>query len=170
MSNTKSLVAMVLLAAGTAGAAHAQAYVNVTVGAPFVPGVYGQLSFGDVAPPPVMDPQPVVVGRPAYGAQPIYLHVALHEYQDWGRNCRRYRACEQPVLFVLIDQRDPWWARPVARHHPNYRTDQPYYRQGDGQRWGQRGDRQDGRTDRDPRNTHNENYWEPRFESKRGER
>lgn len=159
MLNTKALIAVVALTASMAGAANAQAYFNLTVGGPFVPGVFGQVSFANVAPPPVMDAYPVVVGRPVYGVAPIYLHVALHEYRDWGRYCRRYQACEQPVHFVLIDQNNPWWARPVE-HHQNQYHPRHHYRHDDGR---------DYRGDRDQR--HNpENYWDPRFESKRGER
>lgn len=171
MLNTKSLIAMVALTAAMAGAAHAQAYVNVTVGGPFVPGVYGQVSFGDGPPPPVMDIHPVVVGRPVYGAAPIYLHVALHEYRDWGRYCRKYRACEQPVHFVLIDQNNRWWERGVDRYpHHHHQQRQGYYGQNNGHWDDDRGhNRRDQRSGRDPRNIQ-ENYWEPRFESKRGER
>lgn len=170
MLNTKSLITMVALSATMAGVAHAQAYVNVTVGAPFVPGVFGQVSFGNVAPPPVMDAHPVVVGRPAYGVAPIYLHVALHEYRDWGRHCRRYRACETPVHFVLIDQNNPWWERPVEHHRHHYGQNQQQHRHGDPQRWEHRGGRHDQRGSREVNRQDQENYWEPRFESKRGER
>lgn len=168
MLNTKSLIAVVALTAGMVGAANAQAYVNVTVGAPFIPGVFGQVSFGNVAPPPVMDVHPVVVGRPAYGVAPIYLHVALHEYRDWGRYCRRYHACEQPVHFVLIDQNNPWWERPVEYNPHNYRPN--HYRHDNEHRWDNRRDRPGHRGDREHYRHTQEDYWEPRFESKRGER
>lgn len=172
MLNTKSLVAVVVLAAGVAGAAHAQLYSNVTVGGAFAPGVFGQISIGNSAPPPVMNVQPVIVGRPVYGAQPIYLHVAPQEYSDWGRYCGRYRACGQPVHFVRVEQNNRWWDQP----HPGH------YRHDGGHRSDNRNDyrhdnRHDNRRDhrgdyhhRDHRNNHHENYWEPRFESKRGER
>lgn len=145
MLNTKSLIAVVALTPGMAGAANAQAYVNLTVSGPFVPGVFGQVSFANAAPPPVMDAYPVVVGQPVYEATPIYLHVALHEYRDRCRYCRRYQACAQPVHFVLIDQNNPWWARPVENRQHHYRS--------------RHHDRQN-----------HEGYWDPRFESKRGER
>lgn len=178
MLNAKSLIAMAVLTAGVAVAAHAQSYVNVTVGAPFVPGVYGQVSFGNGAPPPVMDIHPVVVGRPAYGAVPIYLHVALHEYRDWGRYCRKYGACEQPVHFVLIDQNNRWWERGVGRypHHHHHQQYPNHYSQNDNGHWdngrgdSRRDNRRDSRGDRDYQRHYQENYWDPRFESKRGER
>ena len=173
MLNTKSLIAVVALTAGMAGAANAQGYINVTVGGPFVPGVFGQVSFVNVAPPPVMDVYPVVVGQPAYGAAPIYLHVALHEYRDWGRYCRKYQACEQPVHFVLIDQKNPWWERPVEYNPRYYRPNDNrpnHFRHDDEKRWDNRSDKRDYRGDRDRYRQNQEDYWEPRFESKRGER
>ena len=178
MLNTKSLIAVVVLAAGVAGAAHAQVYSNVTVGGAFAPGVFGQISIGNSVPPPVMNPQPVIVGRPVYGATPIYLHVAPQEYNDWGRYCGRYRACGQPVHFVRVEQNNRWWERPVVQY-PQQQPRPGYYRQDDGyrqdNRYDNRYERRDNRGEREYRHDRDyrqnqENYWEPRFESKRGER
>jgi hypothetical protein len=168
LNTTKSLIAVAVLTAGMAGAAHAQAYANVTVGGAFAPGVFGQISIGNNAPPPVMNVQPVVVGRPVYGAAPIYLHVAPQEYRDWGRHCGRYHACGQPVHFVRVEQNNPWWERHAEHHH--HRPSQ--YRHDDGNRWNNRNDnRRDYRGERgDYQRHYQENYWDPRFESKRGER
>ncbi|MES2584218.1 MAG: hypothetical protein V4627_15960 [Pseudomonadota bacterium] len=168
MLNTKSLIVAAALVAGVTGAARAQAYGNVTVGGAFAPGVFGQISIGSNAPPPVMNVQPVIVGRPVYGAAPIYLHVAPQEYREWGRYCGKYRACGQPVHFVRVEQNNRWWDRHVD-HHPHHRPN--HYRHDDGNRWDNRHDnRRDHRGDRDQRRHNQENYWEPRFESKRGER
>ena len=168
MLNTKSLIVAAALVAGVTGAARAQAYGNVTVGGAFAPGVFGQISIGSNAPPPVMNVQPVIVGRPVYGAAPIYLHVAPQEYREWGRYCGKYRACGQPVHFVRVEQNNRWWDRHVD-HHPHHRPN--HYRHDDGNRWDNRHDnRRDHRGDRDHRRHNQENYWEPRFESKRGER
>ncbi len=167
MLNTKSLIAVVALTAGMAGAVHAQAYSNITVGGAFAPGVFGQISIGNNAPPPVMNVQPVLVGRPVYGAAPIYLHVAPQEYRDWGRYCRRYHACGQPVHFVRVEQHNRWWERHVE-HRPHIHHRPNHFRHDDGHRWGNRYDNR--RDYRDHRNNLHENYWEPRFESKRGER
>ena len=130
MSNTtKSLLAAAVLTIGMAGAAHAQAYANVTVGGAFAPGVYGQISIGNNAPPPVMNVQPVIVGAPVYGAAPMYLHVAPEEYREWGRYCGRYHACGHPVHFVRVEQSNPWWTQ-----HSQYLRGQSYYNQEEARR------------------------------------
>lgn len=91
--------------------AHAQAYVNLTVGAPVAPGVYGQISVGSNPIPPIINTAPVVVGQAVVGAPPMYLYVSNVEYRNWGRYCRRYQACGRPVYFVRVDDRDRWWER-----------------------------------------------------------
>ena len=48
-----------------AGAAHAQAYVNATVGGELAPGVYGRIQIGNAPPPPLLYPQPVIIHQPA---------------------------------------------------------------------------------------------------------
>lgn len=145
MLSTKSLFAVVAITASMASAAQAQAYINIDVGGAFVPGVYGQISIGNNVPPPLMDAQPVVVGRPNYGAAPIYLHVSIDEYRDWGRYCSRYRACNQPVYFIRVDQNNRWWER-----NNDYLRGPGYYRQEEVRRFEQRRDRRD-EYDRDDR-------------------
>lgn len=185
MSSTRSLIAVVAITASMAGAAQAQAYVNIDVGGAFVPGVYGQISIGNNVPPPLMDAQPVVVGRANYGAAPIYLHVSIDEYRDWGRYCNRYRACNEPVYFIRVDQNNRWWER-----NNDYLRGPNQYRRDDVPRYEQRRDRRDGydRNDRNDRNGRNGQYDprnpnqlpdykndpryrdDPRFEAQRGER
>lgn len=99
------------LGALSAGAAHAQAYVNLTVGGPMAPGVYGQISVGNNPAPPIINTAPVVIGQPVFGAAPMYLYVSTVEYRNWGRYCHRYQACGRPVYFVRVDDRDRWWER-----------------------------------------------------------
>ncbi len=100
----------------------AQAYVNVTVGGAFAPGVYGQIAIGSNPPPPVVNQQPMVVGQPIYGAAPIYLHVPIEQSREWGRYCSAYRACGYPVYFVQMDPRNPWW----TRHNEHLRGREAY--------------------------------------------
>lgn len=104
---------LLALALGTlgVGAAHAQAYVNLTVGGPVAPGVYGQISVGSNPVPPIINVAPVVIGQPVFGAAPMYLYVSNVEYRNWGRYCYRYQACGRPVYFVRVDDRDRWWER-----------------------------------------------------------
>ena len=179
MSSTRSLLAVAAIAASMAGAAQAQAYINIDAGGAFVPGVYGQISIGNNVPPPLMDAQPVVVGRANYGATPIYLHVSIDEYRDWGRYCNRYRACNEPVYFIRVDQNNRWWER-----NNDYLRGPNQYRRDDVPRYEQRRYRRDG-YDRNGRNgqyePRNPNQGpdykndpryrdDPRFEAQRGER
>ena len=90
------------------GFAQAQPYVNVTVGGQFSPGVYGQVSVSN-APPPVINPQPVIVGSVIQGAPVIYMHVPDYEQERWAHYCERYRACGRPVHFVRVEEDNRWW-------------------------------------------------------------
>ena len=112
------------LALTASDAARAQAYANVTIGGAFAPGVYGQIAIGNNPPPPVINAQPVIMGRPVYGAPLMYLHVAPEEYRDWGGYCSRYHACGYPVHFVQADPRNRWW-----EHHSEHLRGEAYYRQ-----------------------------------------
>jgi hypothetical protein len=111
------------LALTASGGARAQSYVNVTIGGAFAPGVYGQIAIGNNPLPPIINAQPIIVGRPVYGAPVMYLYVAPEEYRDWGRYCSRYRACGHPVHFVQVDQRNRWW-----EHHNEHLRGEAYYR------------------------------------------
>lgn len=176
MLNTKYLTAAAVLTVTLAGAAHAQAYANLTVGGAFAPGVFGQISIGNNPPPPVLNVQPVIVGAPVYGAAPMYLHVAPEEYRDWGRYCGRYRACGYPVHFVRVEQSNPWWER-----HGEYLRGPGYYNMEEARRMEQRRDnryeRQERyeREERHERNVRRERAerefnQDPRFEAARGQR
>lgn len=125
-----------------ASPAKAQTYMNMTIGGAFAPGVYGQIAIGDNMPPPLMNVQPVIVGRPVYGAPVMYLHVAPDEYRHWGRYCGRYNACGRPVNFVRVDERNRWWAHEDGRGNRYYR--QPEYRYGERGDHGDRGDNRRG--------------------------
>lgn len=88
--------------------AHAQGYVNVTVGGPVAPGVYGEIRFGNQPPPPVYSPRPVVL-VPTPVVQPVYLYVPENHRHHWSHYCSRYGACGRPVYFVQVQSRHPWW-------------------------------------------------------------
>lgn len=108
-----------------ARAAHAQAYVNATVGGELAPGVYGRIQIGNAPPPPLLYPQPVIIHQPAVVVprSPIYLYVPPGHAKNWGKHCMRYNACNQPVYFVKEPPRrhDD---RGGKRHEPRY--DQRY--------------------------------------------
>ena len=62
---------------GLGGGAHAQAYVNATVGGELAPGVYGRINIGNAPPPPLLYAEPVIIQRPAVVVPraPIYMYV-----------------------------------------------------------------------------------------------
>ena len=176
----KALAAFALTLA-IAGTAQAQTYANVTVGGAFAPGVYGQISLGNNPAPPVWNAQPMVVGRPVYGAPVMYLHVPQQEYRDWGRYCGHYRACGRPVHFVRVDNNNRWWDHQHG-YQRGYNND---YRRAEERRDDRRDERRYDRRDerRDERrherrqdiraDWQQERYnqaTDPRFESIRGER
>jgi hypothetical protein len=116
--------------------------VSVTVGQP---GFYGQINIGNMAPPPVLYPQPVIIQRPARViAEPMYLRVPPGHAKNWGKHCHKYNACSRNVYFV----RDEWYTNEYA---PRYREE---HRGGD--RGGDHGGR--GRDDDHPGKGHGKGH------------
>jgi len=103
------------LAAGFAGAAFAQTSVSIGINQP---GVYGRINIGNVPPPALVLPQPVVVQHPqvVYERAPIYLYVPPAHQQNWRQYCGHYNACGQPVYFV----RDEWVRERYEHEHPGW--------------------------------------------------
>lgn len=130
-----SAMAALLLAA--AGGAHAQAYVNATVGGELAPGVYGRINIGNAPPPPLLYAEPVIIHRPAVVVprSPIYMYVPPGHAKNWGKHCARYNACNQPVYFV----QEP----PPRRGPPPHAHGRDDRRWDDGHRHGGRHDRDD---------------------------
>jgi hypothetical protein len=106
--------ALVLAASLCAAAVQAQAtpaqpgpaWRNATAGGPLRAGVYGRIEWGrDAAPPPVIYPQPVIASGALVppSAKPVYLYVPPGQARKWDRHCGKYAACDQPVLFVRVD-------------------------------------------------------------------
>ena len=95
----------------------ALAQVGVSIGIN-QPGVYGRINIGDIPPPALILPQPVIIQRPAVYVErrPIYLYVPPTHQQDWGRYCGRYSACGQPVYFV----QEQWVRERYAHEHPGW--------------------------------------------------
>ncbi|UGQ48221.1 hypothetical protein [Massilia endophytica] len=109
----KQLLAASLLALSTAAFAQ-DVGVSISVGQP---GFYGRLDIGNMAPPPVIYAEPVIVQRPArYIAEPIYLRVPPGHEKNWRKHCHRYNACGRNVYFV----RDSWYLNDYA---PRYREE-----------------------------------------------
>ena len=143
LHDKKWLATCALGALGLAGASAAQAqvrvspYINITVGAPLIQGEYGRIQFGTGTPlPPLHASRPVLVGRPAARATPMYLYVPASHRQNWGAHCYRYDACHHPVYFVnggkaalyqpvrvvperrIVVQRQPQYVPVDAHRHP----------------------------------------------------
>ena len=110
----KKILAFALVA-GISGAALAQTSVSIGINQP---GIYGRINIGDVPPPALILPQPVMIQRPqvVYERAPIYLYVPPAHQQNWRQYCGRYSACGQPVYFV----RDEWVRERYEREHPGW--------------------------------------------------
>jgi len=100
--------ALLGVAAMTALTAARAADVGVSIGFS-QPGVYGRVDIGRYPQPVLLAPQPVIIGRPAYRAQPVYLWVPPEHRRDWRRHCYHYGACGAPVYFV----EDGWYRQNV---------------------------------------------------------
>jgi len=108
----------IIFAAGLlarSASAMAQVGVSINVGEP---GFYGRIDIGNVAPPPVVYAQPVIVERPVRYVEtaPIYLRVPPGHQKHWEKHCREYNACGQRVLFV----QENWYTNEYA---PRYREE-----------------------------------------------
>jgi hypothetical protein len=92
--------------AAAAGAVPAQVdYRNLTAGGPLRPGIYGRIEVRQGPPPPLVYDKPVVARQPLVptARQPVYLYVPPGQLRRWPQHCARWNACEQPVLFVRMD-------------------------------------------------------------------
>ena len=110
---TVQLVAGSMLCVAAMGGALAAPSVNVIVDGQIKPGVYGRVEIGNMPPPPVLYPQPVVIVRPPRPVvvEPLYLHVPPGHAKNWRKHCHRYNACGQPVYFVRSEEYEPGYGR-----------------------------------------------------------
>jgi hypothetical protein len=76
------------------------------------PGFYGRIDLGRMPTPMVIYPQPIIIEQHpvAVVRQPIYLRVPPGHEKNWGKHCRQYGACGQPVYFV----QDNWYREVYA--------------------------------------------------------
>jgi hypothetical protein len=103
------------LVMGVGGSATAQTGINLSIGIN-EPGVYGQINIGNLPPPALVAPQPVIIAPGAVSAPPVYLYVPFAEQRNWRRDCRKYDACGRPVYFV----REDWVRYRYAHEHPGW--------------------------------------------------
>jgi hypothetical protein len=116
-ASTRAIGRVLVLAGGaaaiTAGAQGFDGYINVTAGGAVRPGVYGRIEplRGRAAPPPVISTQPTVARGSIDRAQgkPLYLYVPPGQVRNWAQHCARWSACDQPVLFVRMEQSPSRW-------------------------------------------------------------
>jgi hypothetical protein len=101
---TRVLLIAVVLAGAASSALATDVAVSITMGQP---GYYGRVDIGGFPPPTVIYAEPIVIQSPTVGVvrRPVYLHVPPGHAKDWGKHCRKYNACGQPVLFV----EDRWY-------------------------------------------------------------
>jgi hypothetical protein len=112
VSRAASLLLAVSAAAACTGAA--AEYRNLTTGAALRPGVYGRIVLkGKAMPPPVIYDQPVIASQPLVPAasKPVYLYVPPGQVRKWKQNCARWGACDEPVLFVRMNDSPSRWGQ-----------------------------------------------------------
>jgi hypothetical protein len=128
--NMRVIAILALLGAGI-GASHAGGVdLRIMLSGQVVPGVYGQVSIGNQAPPPVVYAQPVLI-EPQYAPPPpIYLHVPPDHAKNWRKHCHEYNACNRPVYFVRSREYEPEY----QRHYQDHEREREMERQ----RWDER--------------------------------
>lgn len=106
----KRQILLLLLAATIGPVWAADVGVSVSVGQP---GFYGRIDIGNVPPPQVIYPQPVIIQRVVQPPQPVYLRVPPGHAQKWSKHCHKYDACSRPVYFV----KDDWYHNVYVPHY-----------------------------------------------------
>ncbi|MDB5955345.1 hypothetical protein [Ramlibacter sp.] len=98
------------LAATAVAAREPEDWRNATTGGPLRPGVYGRIVIKGKVAPPVIFPHPLVAdGSAPVHAQAVYLYVPPGQVRKWSQNCAKWSACEEPVLFVRVDDSPSRW-------------------------------------------------------------
>jgi len=97
------IAAALTLAASSALATDVRA--SITRGQP---GYYGRIDTGSFPRPPLIYADPIIVQPVPAGVvrRPVYMHVPPGHAKNWGKHCRKYNACGQPVYFV----QDRWYS------------------------------------------------------------
>ncbi len=108
----KKLMMAAALLVSAAGGAMAQ---NVTINIGDT-GYYGRIDLGNLARPPVIYQQPMIIQRVDNyrRLEPLYLRVPPGHAKKWSKHCARYDACGRQVYFV----QDSWYSNTYA---PRYR-------------------------------------------------
>ena len=97
-----SAACCLVLAAGS----QAGEFRNVTAGGTLRHGVYGRIEARGGAQPPLIYERPVTAAQPVpviKGKPPAYLYVPPGHVRKWDMHCHKWKACDEPVLFVRMD-------------------------------------------------------------------
>ena len=105
--------------------------IHIILSGEVAPGVYGQVQFGNEAPPPLVYAQPMLIEPQDLAPAPVYLHVPPGHARNWRRYCRAYNACNRPVYFVRSQEYDPGYER-RHRHHDDEGDDHHDHGRGHG--------------------------------------
>ena len=107
--------------------------INVILSGQVAPGVYGQVQFGNAAPPPVVYAQPMLIVPQDAPPPPVYLHVPPGHAKNWRRYCREYNACNRPVYFVRSAEYEPDYERRRYDDEHRHERDDEHRHERDGE-------------------------------------
>ena len=109
-------LALLILAGAAAMPIHAETNIGISIGIN-APGQYGRIDINNYPQPRLVYAEPVIYtpSPVSMHQRPIYLYVPQRHQADWGRHCRGYRACGQPVYFV----QEAWVQDEYRREHDN---------------------------------------------------
>ena len=121
------IAAALTLAASSALATDVRA--SITMGQP---GYYGRVDIGSFPRPPLIYPRPVIIQPVPVGVvrRPVYMHVPPGHAKNWGKHCRKYNACGQPVYFV----QDRWYSNTYVPGYAQRHGKKSGKKQGKGKR------------------------------------
>jgi len=121
------IAAALTLAASSALATDVRA--SITRGQP---GYYGRIDIGSFPPPRLVYPEPVIIQPVPVGVvrRPVYMHVPPGHAKNWGKHCRKYNACGQPVYFV----QDRWYSNTYVPGYAQRHGKKSGKKQGKGKR------------------------------------
>jgi hypothetical protein len=117
--------AAALLMFGSITANAGQPIINLNVGGEIIPGVYGEVQFGNAPPPAVIYAQPVIIEHEhsRHHEEPLYLYVPPGYAKHWSRHCREYDACDREVYFVRSSENTPGFREHDHGHHHDHGDD-----------------------------------------------
>jgi len=101
------------------------------------PNFYGRLDTNGYPPPRVIYRHPKSANRVQINQPPVYMRVPPKHARNWSKNCRKYNACDERVLFV----QDNWYRRDYAPRYQEQNGNRGNYNNGNN---GDRGNNNNG--------------------------